>query len=97
MENEESKTTNESEKSLNSDPFPPNGLKNVIAQTYSQKRAEEELLLFARKKVAETWEQLIYWLSVYLEEVRKRGGTMGHKVGSIRNQVSGLKGLFDRL
>ncbi|MBE0654652.1 MAG: hypothetical protein IH594_12685 [Bacteroidales bacterium] len=68
-----------------------------MAQTYSQKRSEEELLTFVKKKVTETWEQLIYWQSVYLEEVRKRGGTMGHKVGSIRNQVSSLKGLFDRL
>ena len=97
MENEEIKKPNEGASQAGSDPFPPNCLKNVIAQTYSQKRAEEELLLFAKKKVIETWEQLIYWQSVYLEEVRKRGGTMGHKVGSIRNQQIGLKELFERL
>lgn len=97
MENEEIKETNDGATPAGSDPFPPNCLKNIKAQTDSQRVAERELEGFVKKKVIETWEKLIYWQSVYLEEVRKGGGTMGHKVGSLRNQQIGLKELFEKL
>lgn len=72
-------------------------LKNVQAKSESQREAEDELGSFVKKKVIETWDKLIYWQSVYLEEVRKRGGTMGHKVGSMREQQINLKELFEKL
>ena len=72
-------------------------LKVVKPKTSSQYQAEGELRMFVKRQVIETWEKLIYWQSVYLEEVRKGGGTMGHKVGSIRNSQAGLLELFKRL
>ena len=72
-------------------------LKVICATTYSQHQAEDELYLFVKSKVIETWDKLIYWQSVYLEEVRKRGGTMGHKVGSLRDQQIQLKELFEKV
>ena len=72
-------------------------LKVIRAQSYPQLEAEGELRMFVKKKVIETWDKLIYWQSVYLEEVRKGGGTMGHKVGSLRDQQKGLKELFEKL
>lgn len=72
-------------------------LKVVRAESYSQLEAEGELRMLVKKKVIETWDKLIYWQSVYLEEVRKGGGTMGHKVGSIRNQQIDLMKLFENL
>ena len=74
-----------------------NTLRMVKPTTYSQSQAEGELQMFVRRQVIETWEKLLYWQSVYREEVRKGGGTMGHKVGSIRNQQIGLLNLFRRL
>lgn len=50
-----------------------------------------------KQKIIATWEDLIDQLSIYLEEVRKRGGTMGHKVGSIRDQQKHIKELFENL
>ena len=73
------------------------GLKGVRAQSLSQIEAEGELRMFVKKKIIETWEKLIYWQSVYLEEARKGGGTMGHKVGSLRDQQERLKELFEKL
>ncbi len=72
-------------------------LKMVKPITGSQYKAEGELQMYIKKQVIETWEKLIYWQSLYLEEVRKGGGTMGHKVGSIRNQQAGLLNLFKNL
>ena len=72
-------------------------LKVVRAESYSQLEAEGELRMLVKKKVIETWDKLIYWQSVYLEEVRKGGGTMGHKVGSLRDQQKQLKELFEKL
>jgi hypothetical protein len=77
--------------------FYSDSLKAVKPKTSSQYQAEGELRMFVKRQVIETWEKLIYWQSVYLEEVRKGGGTMGHKVGSIRNQQAGLLELFKRL
>lgn len=97
MENEVTKKTNDGAPPTGIDPFPDNCLKNIIAQTASQRVSEGELRSFVKRKVIDSWEQLIYWQSVYLEEVRKGGGTMGHKVGSLRNQQVGLKELFEIL
>ena len=97
MENDENEKTNGSSVQGRNDPFPPNSLKVIMAQTDSQRVAERELETFVKRKVIETWEKLIYWQSVYLEEVRKGGGTMGHKVGSLRDQQIGLKELFEKL
>jgi len=72
-------------------------LRMVKPKTPSQYSAEGELRMFVKRQVIETWEKLIYWQSVYLEEVRKGGGTMGHKVGSLRNQQVGLLDLFRKL
>lgn len=72
-------------------------LKVVRAQTYSQLEAEGELRMFVKKKAIETWDKLVYWQSVYLEEVRKGGGSMGHKVGSLRDQQINLKKMFETL
>lgn len=91
MENELAKTSEGKSQLSNIE------LKVVCAETYSQHESEGELRMFVKKKVLETWEKLIYWQSVYLEEVRKGGGTMGHKVGSLRNQQIHLKELFESL
>ena len=74
-----------------------NTLRMAKPTTHSQSMAEGELRMYVKRQVIETWEKLLYWQSVYLEEVRKGGGTMGHKVGSIRNQQIGLLNLFKRL
>ena len=50
-----------------------------------------------KQKIIATWEVLIDQLSIYLEEVRRRGGTMGHKVGSIRDQQKHIKELFENM
>lgn len=71
-------------------------IKSVLAESAYQQLAEEELYSFAKKKVSETWDRLIYWQSVLLEETRKRGGTMGHKVGSMRDTQKNLKNSFER-
>ena len=39
MENEEIEKSDEGATQTGNDPFPPNSLKNVIAQTYSQKHS----------------------------------------------------------
>ena len=39
MENEEIEKSDEGATQTGNDPFPPNSLKNVIAQTYSQKNS----------------------------------------------------------
>lgn len=90
-ENPEPVTGNEGAVSLYST------LRIVKPTTYSQSQAEGELRMYVKRQVTETWEKLLYWQSVYLEEVRKGGGTMGHKVGSIRDQQIGLLNLFRRL
>lgn len=93
---------------IRKEPEPANGIEGAVSyysdclkvvkpKTYSQRQAEGELQMFVKRQVIETWEKLIYWQSVYLEEVRKGGGTMGHKVGSLRNQQVGLLELFRRL
>lgn len=96
------------EDEIKKEPEPTNGNEGVVSfysdclrmvkpKTFSQRQAEGELRMFVKRQVIETWEKLIYWLSVYLEEVRKGGGTMVHKVGSVRNQQVGLLELFKRL
>ena len=90
-ENSEPETVNEDAVSFY------NTLRMVKPATSSQSQAEGELRMYVKRQVTETWEKLLYWQSVYLEEVRKGGGTMGHKVGSIRNQQIGLLNLFKRL
>jgi hypothetical protein len=71
------------------------GIKSVLAESSDQQKAEEELYSFVKKKVSETWDRLIFWQSVLLEETRKRGGTMGYKVGGMRNRQKELKMLFE--
>lgn len=90
-ENPEPETVNEDAVSFY------NTLRIIKPTTHSQSMAEGELRMYVKRQVIETWEKLLYWQSVYLEEVRKGGGTMGHKVGSIRNQQIGLLNLFKRL
>jgi hypothetical protein len=53
--------------------------------------------LSEKQKVISIWEELIDQLSIYLEEARRGGGTMGHKVGSIRDQQKHIKELFEKL
>lgn len=97
MENDESKKLDHSSTLNGNEKDSTIELKVVRAESYSQLEAEGELRMFVKKKVIETWDKMIYWQSVYLEEVRKGGGTMGHKVGSIRNQQIDLKKLFENL
>jgi hypothetical protein len=56
-----------------------NTLKMVNPMTYSQSQAKDELRMFVKRQITETWEKLIYWQSVFQEEVLKGGGTMGHQ------------------
>jgi len=66
---------------------------------WTSKEAEWESGMWweEKKKVIKIWQELIDHLSIYLQQVRMGGGTMGHKVGSIRNQQVGLKDLFEKL
>ncbi|MBM3420833.1 MAG: hypothetical protein FJY11_06840 [Bacteroidetes bacterium] len=70
-------------------------IKSVLAESSNQQLAEEELYSYVKKRVSETWDRLIFWQSVLLEETRKRGGTMGYKVGGMRNRQKELKKLFE--
>lgn len=97
MENDESKKLDHSSTLNGNGKDSTIELKVVRAESYSQLEAEGELRMLVKKKVIETWDKLNYWLSVYLEETRKGGGTMGHKVGSLRDQQKQLKELFEKL
>ncbi len=94
---DEIRENSEQEKAINDYVSFYDTLKMVKPKTISQYQAEGELRMYIKNQVIETWEKLIYWQSLYLEEVRKGGGTMGHKVGSIRNQQVGLLDLFKKL
>lgn len=93
---DEIRENSEQEKGINDYVSFYDTLKMVKPVTGSQYKAEGELQMYIKKQVIETWEKFIYWLSLYLEEVRKGGGTLGHKVGSIRNQQTGLHYLFKK-
>lgn len=36
--------------------------------------------------VLEKWEELVYELSMFLETAKKSGGTLSHKVGSMKER-----------
>ena len=46
------------------------------------------------KIVFEKWESLISELNQLLEIARKKGGTLGHKVGSMRDKQIEMKSRF---
>lgn len=50
-----------------------------------------------KQEVCKVWEELIDKMNDYLLEVRKRGGTMGHKVGSLYSSKKETKRIFENL
>ena len=100
MENDKDKNPNPEKKSLShGEQF----LKELREMPYDNSKVGQVQIivpfrhLSEKQKIIATWEKLIDQLSIYLEEVRKRGGTMGHKVGSIRDQQKHIKELFEKL
>lgn len=47
--------------------------------------------------VIEKWSELVNELSIYLEDVKSRGGTMGYKVGYFCKEQKRLKEIFENL
>ena len=56
---------------------------------------EEDLRLKQKKIVLNKWDELINELSIFLENGRNCGGTLGHRIGSMRDIQIRQKKKFD--
>ncbi len=56
---------------------------------HTGKRAE------TKKEILSSWSDLIILLDIYLQQARRGGGTMGHKVGYYKNEQIRLMKVFD--